>query len=573
MHGGSSLRRVLGWAACGLALGTTAAQAQEGLPDPSIELRRQQENEAARRALVKPDIAEAPKDLSPQDEQTLPSGEQPCFNIQEVRLSGADADTFAWAIAGIGGIQGNDSPLGRCLGVDGINLIQKRLQNTIIARGYVTTRVIVESQNIASGVLSLRPVGGRLGQVVTSEPARAHIRATAALPAQPGDLLNLRDVEQALENLQRVPTVQADLQIAPGKEAGQSDLQLNWAQARQWRLSVSLDDAGSDSTGKYQGSTTVSADNLLGLSDLAYVSLTRGFGGSEGPSPKGSQALAAHYSVPWGYWLYSVNLSRNDYHQTIVGAFDNYRYSGQSDSIEFNVDRVLWRNNQHVTTAHASLQRRTSNNFIDDTEVLVQRRAVASLAWGLSHRLYWGPSTVTGELTLKQGLKGLGSLAAPEEAFGEGTSRYRLTTASLNVLVPWKARADTWRYSGTVRMQKHHTRLTPQDRFSIGGRYTVRGFDNQASLVAESGVLWRNELNWSPAWAPKHSPYLGWDMGRVSGPSTANLPGTRLSGAVIGVKGLLGGFQYDVFWGKPISKPAELQASSSTWGFVLHRSF
>ena len=198
---------------------------------------------------------------------------------------------------------------------------------------------------------------------------------------------------------------------------------------------------------------------------------------------------------------------------------------------------------------------------------------LATLVWGLSHRMYWGPAILAGDFTFKQGLSGLGTLPAPEEAFDEGTSRYRLTTASLNAQMPWKALGSAWRYSATVRLQKHHTRLTPQDRFSIGGRYTVRGFDNEASLVAESGVVWRNELNWSPGWALGQSPYLGWDMGRVSGPSAANLPGTTLVGAVLGVRGLLGGFQYDCFWGKPISKPAELKASSSTWGFMLHRGF
>ena len=426
-------------------------------------------------------------------------------DIQELRLVGPDAAGFTWALSELAGPQGDDPPQGRCLGVQGINLVQKRLQNAIMARGYVTTRVVVENQNIASGVLSLRPISGRLAQVVVPDSARGHIHAAAALPAGPGDLLNLRDVEQALENLQRVPTVQADLQIAPGQEAGLSDLQLNWTQDRRWRLGVSLDDAGSDSTGKFQGTTTASADNLLGLSDLAYISYTRALGGGEGPSPKGSQALAAHYSVPWGYWLYSLNLSRHHYHQTVEGAFDNYRYSGESDHIELNVDRVLWRNNQHVTTAHASLQRRTSNNFIDDTEVLVQRRAVASLVWGLSHRMYWGPAILAGDFTFKQGLSGLGSLPAPEDAFDEGTSRYRLTTASLKAQVPWKAQGDAWRYSATVRLQKHHTRLTPQDRFSIGGRYTVRGFDNEASLVAESGVVWRNEPVCCATWCAMKS--------------------------------------------------------------------
>ncbi len=36
--------------------------------------------------------------------------------------------------------------------------------------------------------------------------------------------------------------------------------------------------------------------------------------------------------------------------------------------------------------------------------------------------------------------------------------------------------------------------LTQQDKLSIGGRYTVRGFDGELSLSGEKGWLWRNEL-------------------------------------------------------------------------------
>lgn len=560
------------FALAGLQL-APSAHGQDALPDPTTELRREQQEEARRRALATPPAQTAPKDLRATDDARLPTDETPCFQIREVRLHGQDAGSFDWSLKALDGPDNKDSPIGRCLGVNGIELLQKRLQNEIIARGFVTSRVVVGNQNLADGVLVFEPVGGRLDQLVDSTGEISQVNLYTAFPVRSGELLNLRDLEQGLENLQRVPTVNADMEIAPGQTPGRSDIAVTWKQNQAWRLGLSLDDAGSDTTGRYQASATVSADNPLGLSDLAYVSVTRGFGGSEGPSPKGTQAVALHYSVPVGYWLYRANFSHNTYHQTVEGAYDSYRYSGRSDNLDLGLDRVLLRDNRQVLTAQMGLQRRSSRNHIDDTEVLVQRRAVSSLQLGLSHRWYVGRSTVQSDLAFRQGLKGLGSLPAPEEEFGEGTSRYRLSTLGLSLQSPWTLGTQSLRFTSALRLQKHHTRLTPQDRFSIGGRYTVRGYDNAASLAAESGVLWRNELVWQIKDMPYAMPYVGLDFGQVSGPSAADLPGKRLSGAVIGLRGQAAGLQYEVFYGRPISKPTELKASPSTWGFMLHQSY
>lgn len=559
--------------ACLLLLAPVAGRAQDALPDPSVELRREQQEDERRRALAAPAPPNAPKDLRAREEARLPDAEAPCFRIREVRLRGNDAGQFDWALEALAGPDGTDSPMGRCLGVNGIELLQRRLQNEIIGRGFVTSRVLVTNQNLADGVIEFQPVGGRVDQLRHRSADAPAVSLPWAFPGQPGELLNLRDVEQALDNLQRVPTVTADLQIAPGQTPGLSDLELNWSQSRAWRLGLSLDDAGSDTTGRYQASATVSADNPLGLSDLAYLSVTRGFGGSEGPSPKGTQAIAFHYSLPMGYWLYRANLSHNTYHQTVLGAFERYRYSGRSSHVDLGVDRVLLRDGRQVLTAQFSLLRRASRNHIDDTEVLVQRRAVTSLQAGLGHRWYIGRSVLNTEFAYRQGIKGLGSLPAPEEAFGEGSSRYRLSTLSVQLQSPWTWGAQSLRYVGSFRIQKHHTPLTPQDRFSIGGRYSVRGFDNAATLVAESGVIWRNELVWQIPDLPQVSPYLGLDAGQVSGPSAANLPGKRMVGAVIGLRGQIAGTQYDLFYGRPVSQPPALKASPGTWGFMLHHAY
>lgn len=124
-------------------------------------------------------------------------------------------------------------PLAGCLGTEGMNLPMRRIQNAIMARGYVAARVLAGPQEkLAQGVVELTLFPGRIHRIGFAP--NTDVRATAwnAVPAKPGDLLNLRNIEQALENFKRVPTVQADIQITPaqgpGAEPGQSDLVIQW---------------------------------------------------------------------------------------------------------------------------------------------------------------------------------------------------------------------------------------------------------------------------------------------------------------------------------------------------------
>ena len=99
------------------------------------------------------------------------------------------------------------------------------------------------------------------------------------IPLKGGDILNLRRIEQGLENLKRVPTAEADIQIVPADAPDESDIVVAWRQRLlPYRLSLGVDDSGSKTTGKYQGSLTFSADNPFGLSDLFYLSYGRHLG-------------------------------------------------------------------------------------------------------------------------------------------------------------------------------------------------------------------------------------------------------------------------------------------------------
>ncbi len=113
---------------------------------------------------------------------------------------------------------GKNNIIGRCLGVNGLNQALDLVQNKIIADGYVTTRVLLPQQNIASGTVRVRVIPGRVDQIKFNEGTSKRAHLWNALPMKSGELLNIRDMEQGLENFKRVPTVEADFKIQPAEQ-------------------------------------------------------------------------------------------------------------------------------------------------------------------------------------------------------------------------------------------------------------------------------------------------------------------------------------------------------------------
>jgi hemolysin activation/secretion protein len=575
----SALRRaVLAFLAASSA-GITLAQNQPANTDLQ-ERSQEQERRVQEQLKIQQERQQSRPDIhlpSPATEQVrrLISGESPCFEIRLLQLSGDTNASFTWLLEYADGraeLSKPDPVQGKCLGALGVQTIIDRLQNTLIALGYTTTRVLAGPQNLQTGTLNLTLVPGRVGAIRWAPESGQRGSRWNVVPASSGDVLNLRDIEQALENYKRVPTAEADIQITPGAEPGSSDLVIAHQQPMPYRLSATADDSGTRSTGKFQGSLTFSYDNWWNLSDLFYVTLLHDLGG-EDSGTRGTRGQIVHYSVPFGYWQLGFTQSNNSYHQTVAGANQNYLYSGTSRNFEAKLSRIIHRDAVGKTSLSLKGFQRSSNNYIDDAEVEVQRRVVAGLEWGLNHRRSWSGGSLEANVNYRMGTGAWGSLPAPEEAFGEGTSRMQLWLLDAAVQQSFALAGQPLNYSGSWRSQYNKTPLTPQDHLAIGGRFSVRGFDGLSVLSAERGWLLRNEI--SSALSPQIQGYVGIDTGRVGGPSATQLAGRSLTGGVLGLRGQLGSssrIQYEVFIGKPLSKPDHFKTSASTAGFSLSMS-
>ncbi|MBW3957626.1 ShlB/FhaC/HecB family hemolysin secretion/activation protein [Neisseria meningitidis] len=584
--------RFLSW--CCLLAGIIAPATLLASPNPA-EIRMQQDiqqrqREEQLRQTMQPesDVRLHQKNTGETVNQLMgDDSSQPCFAINEVVLEGEHHARFQFALKRA--LRETGFQAGKCLHAGNINQIMSLAQNALIGRGYTTTRILAAPQDLNSGKLQLTLIPGYLRsiRIDRSNDDQTHAGRIAAFqnkfPTRSNDLLNLRDLEQGLENLKRLPTAEADLQIVPVEgEPNQSDVVVQWRQRLlPYRVSVGMDNSGSEATGKYQGNITFSADNPFGLSDMFYVNYGRSIGNvpdetdSSGSLKKGgTHNYALHYSVPFGKWTWAFNHSGYRYHQAVAGLSAAYDYNGKSYNTDLGFNRLIYRDAKRKTHVGAKLWTRETQSYIDDAEITVQRRRTAGWLAELSHKEYIGRSTADFKLKYKRGTGMKDALRAPEEAFGEGTSRMKIWTASADVNTPFQIGKQLFAYDTSVHAQWNKTPLTSQDKLAIGGHHTVRGFDGEMSLSAERGWYWRNDLSWQ--FKPGHQLYLGADVGHVSGQSAKWLLGQTLAGTAIGIRGQIklgGNLHYDIFTGSALKKPEFFQSRKWASGFQVGYTF
>ncbi|WP_186148216.1 ShlB/FhaC/HecB family hemolysin secretion/activation protein [Burkholderia gladioli] len=566
------------WAALHLAL--ASAQSSDPLAEQEQRRRAQEQAIERERAANAPNVALQPAERAALDDGKLPD-ESPCFRIDELALEVPRGLAEDVEVAGARALLPN--PLfpgelmfandylqryrGQCIGTNGLNLLVHRVMALLIARGYSTTRVLIGPQDLSSGKLRLQLIPGVIGAIRFADP-KTYGTWRNAFPTGPGDLLNLRKLEQGLEQMKRVPNQDVDMQIVPGASAGESDVVIAVKRAKPWSLTLGADDSGFKTTGTLQGSVSLSIDNPLGLSDLLNIGYTHDINGHE--SKYGTHGASAYYAIPWGNWTFTATASEYDYHQQIAGAFTTLVSSGKSKTFDLKAEYQFYRNQVQKNMVEFRVGKRFSEAFIDGTAIDVQHRDNSYAEIGWEHKHYLGAAQLDSTIAYRWGVPWFGAQAdLPPSAGGTPTYYYRMETLDATLNVPFAVASTPLRYSLTVRAQNTGNALYPTEFFSIGSRYTVRGFDGNTMLAAEKGVFVRNELE-LPLPRFGQAIYLALDGGEVFGHETANLLGRHLIGAVIGLRGsLLQHVSYDVFLGGPLHQPAGFPNRWPVAGFSL----
>ncbi|MEB7540531.1 ShlB/FhaC/HecB family hemolysin secretion/activation protein [Pantoea anthophila] len=456
---------------------------------------------------------------------------------------------------------------GRCLGIAGIRLLAKRVQNEIIRLGYITTRVDLPEQNLSDRQLTLDIYAGHVGKIVLKKASGDDINLISNLPFSAGDLLELSDLEQGSLNLQRVPGSWVNVELLPGRRQGESDIVIQREQDKYWQVSAWLNDAGSASTGRYQGGTALYLNNITSLSDTLYLS----YGHDIAPTHtrQGNDNKSMGYSVPWGYWWLDLYASQSHYQQRLTGNWSEWTLNNRNSDYSAQLNRLLSRTVSHTTTAGLQIFSTSSRYSLDDRDLISMHKKSAGWKAVLQHQWHDDNAVLTTTLSYQRKMPWFNSSQTVEQAYGLIDTQGRIVTLDLEGSVNFRL-GDHWlNYSPHVSLQYSPDTLSSLNRFSLANRWTVRGFDGEYALQNNKGGFWRNDISWIFPGKPVQ-PYIGLDAGQVCGNNRQQeYAGKTVIGSVAGLRGTLLKTRFDLFAGTPIKKPQAFHTDPVTLGFSL----
>lgn len=483
--------------------------------------------------------------------------------------------------------------LNHCINNHNLSLIVDIAHNELLKRGYLTSSISIEEQDLSTKKLTLTVHAGKVKKVILADASRTPTYVKAAIPLKFNQAFRLSYLEQGLDNLKRIdPTATA--QIIPSSSSnvandidinttnlGFSDLLIRMDRSQSAVFGINIDNSLSKDYGNYLISANVRANNLMHLNDewnlSANYPLARLIDAAQndlGVQVGKDRQVNYHASltIPYGLYKFSATHSHHQYQQFLEGLHAPLTYHGTSKTSSIGLSRLLHRDGNQKTEGYIKVNHKRSSNYIDDVNLEVQNRRTTGYNIGITHQhhLHQG-GYLYANLDYQQGTGALKAKPAPEEhiydAFGrqlpsEGFAKAPIWSLYTSFQKPFvlnnpndteqaqdKATANKPIYTSipltyTARLQAQYAKQlpVPSDLFYLGGRYSIKGIKEGNYLSGEHGFSLSQELAWQlplqklnqhfSTNANSAQLYASIDQGYAYGKNTLNNQRHILAGAV-----------------------------------------
>ncbi|SPO68378.1 ShlB/FhaC/HecB family hemolysin secretion/activation protein [Pseudomonas sp. JV241A] len=416
----------------------------------------------------------------PATDVPTPAEATPCWPLNGVRLAGNRELTSAELAA-------NVQPLVTpCMDVAQINLILKSITQQYVQAGYPTSRPYLVNPPQAGTTLDIEIVEGFVESIELATPDLP-LSLSSAFPTLLGEPLRLTELEQGMDQLNRLRAFELGADLMPGELEGGTRIVITSRQVNpRWRLGSTYDNRGSELTGRDRVGASLTLDSPLQLNDYTQLSVTS----TLGSGPRYSRGYGLYYSIPYGPWTYALNLNQLHYQAQLPGR--RVRSSGQSDFYGLSLERNLWRNQYGLLSASLRLDQKRQDNRLAGQRLQLQSPTLTSLEAGLN--LLWLDANLwSANLGIVQGLDRFGADSAPL-ASNAPQPQFRKYRANLLHLRQGRDPAWPWRWQSELNLQYSPDALPAVEQFLLSDNSAVRGFRQQVAAGA-TGAVWRNTLS------------------------------------------------------------------------------
>ncbi|WCI76583.1 ShlB/FhaC/HecB family hemolysin secretion/activation protein [Pseudomonas aeruginosa] len=497
-----------------------------------------------------------------------------CFEIRRIELEGAGHLGESARRQLLAPYQG------RCLGVGQLNALLKAVTDHYLDRGYVTTRAYLPQQDLASGTLRIIVVEGRLEGLDSSALASPRELAMS-FPGRTGELLDLRELEQLVDQLSRLPSRQAQLELVPGSEVGGSRVRLKGERDKPWRVSATRNNDGDVSTGEQQMGLSLDWDSPLGLDQLNLRANRHAVTDRLAPFRQQQMGLFYH-PCAWGPTAGAIPAracstpcpgaggpsptAQSDYRTRNEASGFPFKLDGDSRSHQFRAERVLHRDGVSKTAMSLGLSHQRTNNYVEDTRLEDQSTRITETQLGFNHGRRIGSGFVNLDLGWQQGIGALGAQGRGHPQAGDPNARYDKYSLTLSYLQPFQLWGERFSFDSLATGQRSEDVLFSPQRISLGGNSSVRGFKDQ-TLTGDSGGYWRNQLRWRRAveWAPlrpwlqEYGVAFAYDVGVIRHDRYNDGASGRMSGNAIELDARGRYFAASVGFARSLERPSAIE--------------
>lgn len=450
---------------------------------------------------------------------------------------------------------------GRCLGSQGISKLASTLQDYYINSGYVTTRIEIPEQDLLTKKLTLVVLPGRIEEIIIEDnDVRDWI-----LPFKVGQILNVRDLEQGLETLQKVPGLNVKINIAPGQNNGFSNVVINTGRTKNWNVRTWANNWGDEGTGKNLIGAAAYAYNLTKMNDVLYVSGTTNAEREDG----GYDSVSAYYSLPYGYWDLEAFYSKSKTKQPINLGTLNFNYFGDTEYSSLKASRTIYRDVDKKITLSSEITRRKVTNSLEDIELVLQKRDMTNLRFGVNLKKNLTGAFLDTTLSYQRFVPWLGAVETPDMQSGDVSKQSHVFNFDADYTKAMKVAKYDGYYNLRVGAQYAPSPLTLQDRLTVGDRWSVRGFENSAGLDGDKGFYAQNTINVMTG-VRNLEWFFGTDYGVIFKDDELHKRDKHLLGATTGFRGSFKSLGYGFSVSKPLRYPQAMTPDEFSFNFNFY---
>jgi hemolysin activation/secretion protein len=445
-----------------------------------------------------------------------------------------------------------------CLGVVEIEKILAEITRDYISRGYVTTRAYLPQQDLSKGTLEILVLEGVVDKIMLEDGEHNSIRLGTVFP-RAGDILNLRDFEQGVEQVNKLSSNNAMMDIQPGDKAGTSSIVIRNQPGTPFHASFSGDNQGSESTGRQQYAATLMSDRLLGLNELLLYTHRRSHPHDEERQSSESDSLSV--VTPFGYSTVSLSMNRSRYTSTIVAPSGlDLQFRGESATDSLRLERVMLRDRTTRVTFASMLTVKDSKSWLAGQYLGISSRDLSVLDLDASVSTGVAGGVLNLDFGLAKGLRFAGALSDADNLPHEAPrAQFEKFKYGIGYSIPFRMAGKDFSFSTQATGQHAMDTLYGSEQILIGGIYSVRGFVRNA-LSGDSGYYVRNELSMRHTLRSNKGEtigvrlFTGVDFGVVRN-RVADVPSGRLTGMAFGMNLNWRGASFEIFNTRPLDFP------------------